>query len=86
MILKMEKNRLKAVDGLRGLAALSVCLAHAGFNMAKVVDFRFADFFYKALAVGPNSVQIFFVLSGFLIAYLYPQITDVGQYLGKRYG
>lgn len=77
--------RLTALDGLRGLAALSVSLSHIGFQISNIIPSEIAVTAYRTLAVGPNSVQIFFVLSGFLMAYLYPQIPDVLTFIKKRY-
>jgi len=79
------QNRLKALDGLRGLAALSVSLSHIGFGITSIIPFTFAEYAYRTLAVGPNSVQIFFVLSGFLMAYLYSSMGSVVGFIQKRY-
>ena len=79
------QNRLKALDGLRGLAALSVSLSHIGFGITTILPFQMAEYAYRTLAVGPNSVQIFFVLSGFLMAYLYPSMGSVVGFIQKRY-
>ena len=81
----MQKLRLKGLDGLRGLAALSVVISHAGFTVAKIWPFPPLVFLARTLAVGPNSVQIFFVLSGFLIASLYSKVNLPWDYLKKRY-
>src|SRR3989338_9928611 len=81
----MQKKRLTALDGIRGLAGLSVVLSHIGFNIAAILNFPVVILAYKTLAVGPNSVQIFFVLSGFLMAFLYSKITSVQTFLKKRY-
>ena len=80
------KNRLKALDGLRGLAAFSVFLSHSGFAFGSLIGIVFLQSIYRAFSVGPNSVQIFFVLSGFLMAYLYPIITKPIVFIQKRYG
>ena len=81
----MQKKRLTALDGIRGLAGLSVVLSHIGFNIAAILNFPVVILAYKTLAVGPNSVQIFFVLSGFLMAFLYSKIANVHNFLKKRY-
>ncbi|OGK14298.1 hypothetical protein A3A93_03120 [Candidatus Roizmanbacteria bacterium RIFCSPLOWO2_01_FULL_38_12] len=81
----MRKGRLTGLDGLRGLAALSVVLSHIGFGIASILNIPIVILAYKTLAVGPNSVQIFFVLSGFLMAFLYSKITSVQTFLKKRY-
>ena len=81
----MQKERLTALDGIRGLAALSVVFSHIGFNIAAILNLPIVILAYKTLAVGPNSVQIFFVLSGFLMAFLYSKIANVQNFLKKRY-
>jgi peptidoglycan/LPS O-acetylase OafA/YrhL len=40
---------------------------------------------YTTLAAGGNSVQILFVLSGFLMAFLYPTIQKRFGFIRKRY-
>jgi len=79
------KLRLRGLDGLRGLAALSVVISHAGFSVDKIWAFPPLVFLARTLAVGPNSVPIFFVLSGFLIASLYSKVNCPWDYLKKRY-
>lgn len=51
------QNRIKFLNGLRGIAALLVCHTHAGY--------------LKGTAVAPASVDTFFVLSSFLLTMLY---------------
>ncbi|MEE2566091.1 acyltransferase family protein [Hyphobacterium marinum] len=55
------RHNIDALDGLRGLAALMVMVSHmSGFGH-----------FFEARGTGQNGVMLFFVLSGFLMAYLY---------------
>lgn len=55
------RHNIDALDGLRGLAALMVMVSHmSGFGH-----------FFDARGTGQNGVMLFFVLSGFLMAYLY---------------
>ncbi len=53
----MKVSYIKSLDGLRGIAVLLVILFH--FSMVPFVSFGFE--------VGWVGVQLFFVLSGFLI-------------------
>jgi len=78
-------KRNTALDGLRGFAAFSVFLAHSGFNIAVLTNIPFFLVAYSALSVGTNAVQILFVLSGFLMAYLYSDETHAFRFIRKRY-
>ncbi|MEI6533079.1 MAG: acyltransferase [Candidatus Roizmanbacteria bacterium] len=79
------KHRLDVLDGLRGFASLSVMLSHSNFNPVLFGSIPFLLPIYKTLSVGPNSVQIFFVLCGFLMAFLYPVVPNYIEFIRKRY-
>ena len=79
------KQRLTSIDGLRGFAALSVVISHIGINLQPIIEFPIINFFFRIISSGTTAVQLFFVLSGFLIGYLYPTISNNLQYLCKRY-
>lgn len=83
--MKAMKDRLPALDGLRGLAALAVALSHSGFSPLALTTLPIILTAYNTLAVGPNSVQILFVLSGFLMAFLYPTMPGAASFIKKRY-
>src|ERR1700722_8703067 len=78
-------KRNTALDGLRGFAAFSVFLAHAGFNIAALTNISIFLIAYSTLSVGTNAVQILFVLSGFLMAYLYSEEAHAFRFIRKRY-
>ncbi len=78
------KDRLPALDGLRGFAALSVVLGHASiWNLA--ANIPTLQTVLIALSAAHNAVQILFVLSGFLISYLYPVVPHKTAFIKKRY-
>jgi len=78
------KDRLPSLDGLRGFAALSVVLGHQSiWNLA--VNFPVFQLFLISISAAHNAVQILFVLSGFLMAFLYPTINHPAQFIKKRY-
>lgn len=79
------KTRLISLDGLRGFAALSVVISHIGINLQPIVESPVINFFFRMISSGTTTVQLFFVLSGFLIGYLYPVINNNFRYLSKRY-
>ena len=81
----MEKtNRLQSLEGLRGLAAISVVIYHAllmfyaymffgpGYPLSTVQNMRFEDNLYgsplSVLLSGTFAVSIFFVISGFVLS------------------
>lgn len=64
-----QARRVAWIDGLRGLAVLIVLLYHhwgfAGFNELRLGPLNFADLFEN----GVHGVHIFFVISGFCLAW-----------------
>ena len=58
----MNKNLSLYLDLIRVLAAVEVLLDH-------VVDYSPRNYFYHIGQLGHESVMVFFVLSGFVIAY-----------------
>ena len=77
-------QRLKFLDGLRGIAALSVVLFHHYTFLKSATAFPFPPFFEALFSRGYLGVQIFFVLSGFVIAYSMRHASLSGSYL-KRF-
>ena len=55
---------IKGLTGLRGYAALMVCLHHYNYRKSGTL-------FYDIVAKGDWGVIVFFVLSGFVLAYVY---------------
>jgi len=80
-----KRHRYKALDGLRGLAAFSVFLSHLQLSVFGIHLSGWKATVWQVLAEGPNSVQILFVLSGFLMASLYSKIESFPTFIGKRY-
>jgi len=78
--------RLKALDGLRGVAVLLVIFNHIPlkiwYDLSPKGSHVFLDFF---LVNGKVGVSILFLLTGFLMAWLYPRLkTNIGFWT-KRY-
>ncbi len=83
----MEKDasakRLQMLDGIRGIAIVLVFLNH--------VEFPFSTQFLHPLIAqmlfssGVTGVSLLFILSGFLMAYIYPNPSSYSQFLQKRY-
>jgi peptidoglycan/LPS O-acetylase OafA/YrhL len=76
---EIERPHLAALDGLRGLAVLIVFIDHFS---------GYTDFLDKTLGDGYFGVQLFFCLSGFLMAYLYyplePTATNIRNFAAAR--
>lgn len=82
-------GHVAALDGLRGLAALVVVFRHAFNSLALPFPLR-ESVFQSPLALllnGQGAVQLFFVLSGYVLASSLArnrEWTDLGQYWVKR--
>ena len=76
-----QQGRLAGLDALRGLAALGVLFWHYGahFNATPLADWLSP--FYNA---GLYLVDVFFVLSGFLLGTLYSEPSSWRAFLFKR--
>ena len=84
------KSRYPSLDGLRGFAILLVVLNHInGFSerdwVIHQLPFSLLQQAYYTIASGPFGVQIFFVLSGFLISFIYADVSHPLAFIQKRY-
>jgi peptidoglycan/LPS O-acetylase OafA/YrhL len=61
-----SRERLSGVDALRGVAAIAVLLYHLTLRPASLVPLGFAG------------VEVFFCISGFILAYAYEDALDAG--------
>lgn len=77
------KQRLNALDGLRGIAIILVLLSHLD---STILFDKGSNLLLKTIfGSGEIGVSILFILSGFLMAYLYPQPRTTLSFLQKRY-
>jgi len=80
------KSKITSLEALRGFAVLSVAFGHFGHNFAN--GSVLPDFFGFLWSYGNIGVQVFFVISGFIIPYsLYKSkyaINDYFRFLYKR--
>lgn len=83
-----DKNRLGALDALRGLAALWVALYHFCVNWQSEYQFPSAGLLTWLAEYGYLAVYLFFVISGFVIPFSLDrskyQLGDYGRFLLKR--
>lgn len=78
-------ERIPALDGIRGIAILLVMLFHFT-AVSLVASTRADDIFAQVAGAGWAGVDLFFVLSGFLITgILYDSKARVGRYFGTFY-
>ena len=79
------ENRIRYLDGYRGLAILLVILYHAYYRWPELVPYgdRFADF--PLFSTGWLGVNLFFMISGFVILMSLDRCSTVGEFLYRRW-
>jgi peptidoglycan/LPS O-acetylase OafA/YrhL len=76
-------NRFHALDGIRGIACILVILNHVNTGFISHMVPSWLD--QIIFSSGVSGVSLFFVLSGFLMAYIYPNPQSGLHFLQKRY-
>lgn len=80
------KNRISSLDGLRGLAILVVMLNHLPYGYwFSAVPVKFHFILNIIFGNGGTGVYLFFILTGFLMAYLYPAPSNSLAFLSRRF-
>ena len=81
------KKEFYALTGLRGFAAVWITIGHTIFGLNQVFDL--SHFTQEWLRLSWIAVEIFFVLSGFVMAHTYPKgvatLAAYGRFMGKRF-
>lgn len=81
----IKSNNIPILDSLRAFAALSVCLYHF---VCTTTGYITTDWILNVFSVGKYGVQLFFVISGFVIPWAMFvagfQISDFFKFLLKR--
>ncbi|HFC05028.1 MAG TPA: acyltransferase [Rhizobiales bacterium] len=85
-VLQQPQQTLQSLQVLRAIAALLVVFSHIRHkHLQNTPD---ASHFLDWMSVGPYGVDIFFVISGFIIAYITPvtayTFTDVKNFMARR--
>ena len=94
MIEKKKEPLLTSISGMRGIASLCIVCYHyfclfidnPGLGMEALPFYPHSEFFFE---YSKNAVELFFMLSGFLIAFHYREkiaSVSLGEYMKKRYG
>jgi len=87
--LQSNSNRLTALDGLRGLSSLLVLATHLKLDIPQIttqIPFMPLRFLLRTIMnTGNISVGFFFILCGFLMAYLYENPKSYVYFAQKRY-
>jgi peptidoglycan/LPS O-acetylase OafA/YrhL len=78
-------RHIPALDGLRGLAVLLVLVFHI-FQAEPAPAHRFLGLAYEATLLGQTGVELFFVLSGFLITGILYDAKSSRHYFRNFYG
>ena len=72
-----QSHRFKELDALRGLAALMVMFFHFSLGRALPVEFKY-------IRLGNTGVELFFMISGFVIFMSFDHITKSSQFIKSR--
>lgn len=81
-----QSKRLDALDGLRGIAILLVFFNHIDSTIiVKVFPSFLRPVISAFFSSGVIGVSLLFILSGFLMSYIYPQPANTLSFLQKRY-
>lgn len=78
-------HRIEFLDGLRGLAVSLVVLFHAYARWPDVVPYGGAFAHIKVFSYGWLGVQLFFLISGFVIFLTLDRCASLSEFLGRRW-
>ena len=82
----IQSSRLRALDGLRGLAILMVFLNHVNPEfLLRFFSTNAQAYLSTFFDSGITGVSFLFILSGFFMAYIYPHSVSSVAFLQKRY-
>lgn len=87
MKFSQSSSRILQLDGLRGMALLLVLLTHVPQgNIESGIPPTIHPIFSMFFGNGQIGLQILFILTGFLMASIYPQPKSAIAFLSKRFG
>jgi glycosyltransferase involved in cell wall biosynthesis len=73
----VQSNRYRFLDGLRGLAALGVVMAHVASHSQDLVSTGIPSGLIAVLYQGKFGVEVLFVISGFVIAHTTRDVNNL---------
>jgi len=76
-------QRFTLIDGLRGIAALMVVIGHLSLTIESTYEAHLPAFIHSIIKAGHWGVEIFFVISGFVIAHSVRHGTWTLRYLAE---
>lgn len=78
-------RRVPELDGIRGVAVLMVVYGHYVLGRLPVAEWNLPDFLERAVLLSRTGVELFFVLSGFLIGGILLDNRGSGHYFSTFY-
>lgn len=81
----MAKERIAHLDGFRGLAILLVISYHAFARWPKVTPWTTIYGTFPIFKFGWMGVQLFFVISGYVIFMTLERCTSLSEFIYKRW-
>lgn len=81
---KLQSNRIPGLDGWRGISIILVIMGHQIVDGASFIDTSRYSSFFKFLTWHLYGVQVFFVISGFLITRLLDMELQITKTINLR--
>ena len=78
-----DRSRFRTIDGLRGIAAAAVAVFHVNLAISRSAPNWIPGWLSAVAQQGGYGVEIFFVISGFVIAYSVRNGEYSGRYLAR---
>lgn len=81
----LMENRIGHIDGLRGVAILSVLFYHAYARWPALVRLPYGNQYALLFGWGWLGVELFFIISGFVIFMTLDKCESIPEFMGKRW-
>ncbi len=80
-----DKRRISFLDGLRGVAIILVVFFHAYGNPYQFGRYPYGDTFAGVISYGWVGVQLFFMISGFVIFMTLEKCRNFQEFICRRW-